>query len=243
MQNQDKTGTKANKQKPPPYEKKRTPDMGVRPGAQRMKLVSGIICLLLAVSLAYPGYVKSADAEKGQLSYPQEDVRQSENVTDGSVTVNDGQIDDIYVRLIEDGAVFAPSYQPSNSQDVLVRKKRRIGKLFKLIGQGIKGAAKLIKGSPLKRLSRLRPRGKPTVSRSGGRTTYQYTKRGGYRQATKDFNSLKPTDVKTYNNGATRVGKVGEYTVNVRTSSSGGSPTLEYFKTGQRTEVHKIRYP
>ncbi|KAK3094891.1 hypothetical protein FSP39_007575 [Pinctada imbricata] len=34
IQNQDKTGTKGNKQKPPPYEKKRTPDMGVRPGAQ-----------------------------------------------------------------------------------------------------------------------------------------------------------------------------------------------------------------
>ncbi|KAK3083667.1 hypothetical protein FSP39_001010 [Pinctada imbricata] len=34
IQNQDKTGTKANKQKPPPYEKKRTPDMGVRPGAK-----------------------------------------------------------------------------------------------------------------------------------------------------------------------------------------------------------------
>ncbi|KAK3101142.1 hypothetical protein FSP39_001238 [Pinctada imbricata] len=34
IQNQDKTGTKANKQKPPPHEKKRTPDMGVRPGAQ-----------------------------------------------------------------------------------------------------------------------------------------------------------------------------------------------------------------
>ncbi|KAK3083383.1 hypothetical protein FSP39_021203 [Pinctada imbricata] len=34
IQNQDKTGTKANKQKPPPHEKKRTPDMRVRPGAQ-----------------------------------------------------------------------------------------------------------------------------------------------------------------------------------------------------------------
>ncbi|KAK3085895.1 hypothetical protein FSP39_010136 [Pinctada imbricata] len=34
IQNQDKTGTKANKQKPPPYEKKRTPVMGVRPGTQ-----------------------------------------------------------------------------------------------------------------------------------------------------------------------------------------------------------------
>ncbi|KAK3097132.1 hypothetical protein FSP39_006656 [Pinctada imbricata] len=34
IQNQDKTGTKANKQKPPPYEKKRTPDMGLKPGAQ-----------------------------------------------------------------------------------------------------------------------------------------------------------------------------------------------------------------
>ncbi|KAK3104100.1 hypothetical protein FSP39_024411 [Pinctada imbricata] len=34
IQNQDKTGSKANKQKPPPYEKKRTPDMGVRSGAQ-----------------------------------------------------------------------------------------------------------------------------------------------------------------------------------------------------------------
>ncbi|KAK3087099.1 hypothetical protein FSP39_001679 [Pinctada imbricata] len=35
IQNQDKTGTKANKQKPPPHEKKRTPDMGMRPGAQK----------------------------------------------------------------------------------------------------------------------------------------------------------------------------------------------------------------
>ncbi|KAK3085379.1 hypothetical protein FSP39_002471 [Pinctada imbricata] len=34
IQNQDKAGTKANKQKPPPHEKKRTPDMGVRSGAQ-----------------------------------------------------------------------------------------------------------------------------------------------------------------------------------------------------------------
>ncbi|KAK3091608.1 hypothetical protein FSP39_021142 [Pinctada imbricata] len=34
IQNQDKTGTKANKQKPPTFEKKRTPDMGVRTGAQ-----------------------------------------------------------------------------------------------------------------------------------------------------------------------------------------------------------------
>ncbi|KAK3102075.1 hypothetical protein FSP39_008553 [Pinctada imbricata] len=34
IQNQDKTGAKANKQKPPPYEKKRTPGIGVRPGAQ-----------------------------------------------------------------------------------------------------------------------------------------------------------------------------------------------------------------
>ncbi|KAK3099263.1 hypothetical protein FSP39_001818 [Pinctada imbricata] len=34
IRNQDKTGTKANKQKPPPYEKKRTLDMRVRPGAQ-----------------------------------------------------------------------------------------------------------------------------------------------------------------------------------------------------------------
>ncbi|KAK3104924.1 hypothetical protein FSP39_013272 [Pinctada imbricata] len=34
IQNQDKTGTEANKQKPPPYEKKRTPDMRVSPGAQ-----------------------------------------------------------------------------------------------------------------------------------------------------------------------------------------------------------------
>ncbi|KAK3098639.1 hypothetical protein FSP39_021476 [Pinctada imbricata] len=34
IQNQDKTETKANKQKPPPHEKKRTPDMRGRPGAQ-----------------------------------------------------------------------------------------------------------------------------------------------------------------------------------------------------------------
>ncbi|KAK3086090.1 hypothetical protein FSP39_013397 [Pinctada imbricata] len=34
IQNQDKTETKANKQKPPPHEKKRTPDMRVRPGTQ-----------------------------------------------------------------------------------------------------------------------------------------------------------------------------------------------------------------
>ncbi|KAK3085070.1 hypothetical protein FSP39_023793 [Pinctada imbricata] len=34
IQNQEKLGTKANKQKPPPHEKKRTPDVGVRPGTQ-----------------------------------------------------------------------------------------------------------------------------------------------------------------------------------------------------------------
>ncbi|KAK3093560.1 hypothetical protein FSP39_017309 [Pinctada imbricata] len=34
IRNQDTTGTKANKQKPPPYENKQTPDMGVRAGAQ-----------------------------------------------------------------------------------------------------------------------------------------------------------------------------------------------------------------
>ena len=33
-QNQDKTGTKAKKEKPPPHEQKRTPNMGVRSGAQ-----------------------------------------------------------------------------------------------------------------------------------------------------------------------------------------------------------------
>ncbi|KAK3100772.1 hypothetical protein FSP39_025107 [Pinctada imbricata] len=68
IRNQDKTGTKANKQKPPPYEKKRTPDMRVRPGAQELKH------LLLACNTRRFNSVELADNEIAAQTAPDSDV-------------------------------------------------------------------------------------------------------------------------------------------------------------------------
>ena len=51
----------------------------------------------------------------------------------------------------------------------------------------------------LAKLKKLIPAGqKPKIFKSGGTTFYQYRKNGGYGTATKDFNSVNPTNVKTY---------------------------------------------
>ncbi|KAK3106586.1 hypothetical protein FSP39_023108 [Pinctada imbricata] len=52
----DKTGIKANKQKPRPHEKKRTPDMGVKPGAQEEK--------------ASPACMQHPPLQYGRMSHP-----------------------------------------------------------------------------------------------------------------------------------------------------------------------------
>ncbi|WP_206919910.1 RHS repeat-associated core domain-containing protein [Alicyclobacillus suci] len=59
-----------------------------------------------------------------------------------------------------------------------------------------------------------------------------YEKSGGYKKAESDFNSLHPKDVKNIPNG--KVGKWGKMTVNVRSKSSDGRPTLEFYN-GKRS--------
>ncbi|KAK3103145.1 hypothetical protein FSP39_016793 [Pinctada imbricata] len=55
----DKTGTKANKQKPPPHEKKRNPDMGVRPDAQEES--ASFACMLQFGRIATSSYCHLED--------------------------------------------------------------------------------------------------------------------------------------------------------------------------------------
>jgi hypothetical protein len=70
-----------------------------------------------------------------------------------------------------------------------------------------------------------------------GRAT-QYRKTGGYNQALDDFNNMGLSDVKDIPGG--KVGKLSDgRTVNVRTKSSDGRPTLEIYKGKNST---KIRY-
>ncbi|MFT4143588.1 MAG: S8 family serine peptidase [Mobilitalea sp.] len=83
---------------------------------------------------------------------------------------------------------------------------------------------------------------------SDKKLTNQTGKVNNYESATKgfdaaktDFNSLKPSDVKTYPNG-TIVGKLPDgTTINVRPSSSGGYPTVEIYNPTTGTST-KIRY-
>jgi hypothetical protein len=71
-----------------------------------------------------------------------------------------------------------------------------------------------------------------------------YMKKGGYKQALKDFDSLSPTNVKM--SGQVKHGDINGQKVIVRPFSSkgpdnpNGSPTLEFQKNGKSTE--KIRY-
>ncbi|KAK3105830.1 hypothetical protein FSP39_006666, partial [Pinctada imbricata] len=73
IQNQDKIGTKANKQKPPSHEKKRTPNMGVRPGAQEeqrprqgLTIYTGTIC---GENLWFDGFKPNKNYSSGAISF------------------------------------------------------------------------------------------------------------------------------------------------------------------------------
>ncbi|KAK3108173.1 hypothetical protein FSP39_002647 [Pinctada imbricata] len=77
---------------------------------------------------------------------------------------------------------------------------------------------------------------KPILTRSGKRLTKQYRKRGSYRTAVRDFNSLRPT-----NGMRIRTGNIGRTKVTVRSSSSYGRPTME-LRNPNRNFVRKFRY-
>ena len=76
------------------------------------------------------------------------------------------------------------------------------------------------------------------TSRSAGKVTTHYSRRGGFRQANKDFDALGLSNIRNYGNG-TRVGYKNGKTFIVRSRSSEGRPTIEvqYGKT-----TTKIRY-
>nr|KAG5712709.1 hypothetical protein BaRGS_029764 [Batillaria attramentaria] len=82
------------------------------------------------------------------------------------------------------------------------------------------------------------------VSRSGSRITQQYHRTGNYGDAVRDFNRLRPDNVRTFNNGriSGQTGTMGNHRVTVRNGSSGNSrPTLEVRSHGGDM-VRKFRY-
>ncbi|XP_069112229.1 uncharacterized protein [Argopecten irradians] len=85
------------------------------------------------------------------------------------------------------------------------------------------------------------------VSKSAGKITRQYERRGNFKKAVSDFHRLKPTNVKRFSgkNGLTGLqGQVGRNTVKVRSNSSGNRPTLESYRTNkaERKIIRKVRY-
>ncbi|XP_033755102.1 uncharacterized protein LOC117338047 [Pecten maximus] len=85
------------------------------------------------------------------------------------------------------------------------------------------------------------------VSKSAGKITRQYNRRGDFKKAVSDFHRLKPTNVKRFNgrDGLTGLeGRVGKHTVKVRSSSSGKRPTIESYRTDKaaRKIIRKVRY-
>ncbi|XP_060066521.1 uncharacterized protein LOC132546823 [Ylistrum balloti] len=85
------------------------------------------------------------------------------------------------------------------------------------------------------------------ISRSAGRITRQYDRRGNFKKAVSDFHRLKPTDVKRFKGKDGLVGlqgRLGKQTVKVRSNSSGNRPTLEVYRTDKaaRKIIRKVRY-
>ncbi|OWF34761.1 uncharacterized protein LOC110443815 [Mizuhopecten yessoensis] len=94
-------------------------------------------------------------------------------------------------------------------------------------------------------LFRALSRAKP--SRSAGKLTRQYDRKGNFRKAVSDFHRLKPTNVKRFKGKDGLVGlegRMGKNTVKVRSTSSGNRPTLEVYKTDKaaRKILRKVRY-
>ncbi|KAL3859048.1 hypothetical protein ACJMK2_009285 [Sinanodonta woodiana] len=95
-------------------------------------------------------------------------------------------------------------------------------------------------------LARTLTKGRTTSS--AGKITRQYHKAGDYQSAVRDFSSLNPSNPKPFTgkNGLEGItGQLGsKYTIQARSGSSSGSPTLEIFKNGKPngSTVRKIRY-
>ena len=81
------------------------------------------------------------------------------------------------------------------------------------------------------------------VTRSGSRVTRHYSRPGNYQDAVRDFNSLRPDNVRTFQGRISgRTGTVGRHRVTVRDGSSGNSrPTLEV-RSHDGQLVRKFRY-
>ncbi|KAK3605702.1 hypothetical protein CHS0354_013499 [Potamilus streckersoni] len=95
-------------------------------------------------------------------------------------------------------------------------------------------------------LARTLAKGRTTSS--AGKITRQYHKAGDYQSAVRDFSSLSPSNPKPFTgkNGLEGItGQLGnKYTIQARSGSSSGSPTLEIFKNGKPdgSIIRKIRY-
>ncbi|KAL8563772.1 hypothetical protein ACOMHN_058287 [Nucella lapillus] len=82
------------------------------------------------------------------------------------------------------------------------------------------------------------------VTRSGSRVTRHYNGRGSYGDAVRDFNRMRPNNVRGFDNGriSGQTGTIGRHRVTVRNGSSGNSrPTLEVRSHGG-SMVRKFRY-
>ncbi|KAL8587319.1 hypothetical protein ACOMHN_045566 [Nucella lapillus] len=82
------------------------------------------------------------------------------------------------------------------------------------------------------------------ITRSGSRVTRHYSGSGRYSDAVRDFNRLRPDNVRSFSNGriSGRTGTMGRHRVTVRDGSSGNSrPTLEIRSHGGSV-VRKFRY-
>ena len=84
------------------------------------------------------------------------------------------------------------------------------------------------------------------VTRSGSRLTKHYSRPGNYGDAKRDFNSLSPSNPKSFSGGngiSGETGTVGRHRVTVRDGSSGPNsrPTLEVRSKGGDV-VRKFRY-
>ncbi len=72
-----------------------------------------------------------------------------------------------------------------------------------------------------------------------GKTT-QYVRQGGHQQAISDFNNLNPSNIKTYDNGTIAGILPDGRSINVRSGSNSGQPTIEIIEINNKRT--KFRY-
>ncbi|KAL3859049.1 hypothetical protein ACJMK2_009286 [Sinanodonta woodiana] len=137
----------------------------------------------------------------------------------------------------EDGKLFS-ELDILSGKAALAAQKGRSKRWFGAVGRAVFSAGRA--------LARTLAKGRTT--RSAGKITRQYHKAGDYQSAVRDFSSLNPSNPKPFTgkNGLEGVtGQLGsKYTIQARSTSTSGSPTLEIFKNGKPdgSIVRKIRY-